>query len=249
MKSLKKQYKDTFNNIKLDDKKINENLYKIIRTKHVKSYKKAFLSLFVMVLLIFTAGTIAYAINHNLESFEDKSDDRRSVFEYKQGKYEKVYNIVKIEETKKYTINDYENNTGIKLLKNKLVTEVEQTNHYNNAKELSGISIMYYSDSKNYLSTEDYNIIFFTASMNFDREKVEKIECGKNKDIIHFISDKKFETIILFDGRSNNVIFAYDNILYSFIYSSNKIHTDNITTEEKTKIINDIKEFVNSLNY
>ena len=251
MKNLKKQYKDTFDNIKLDDKKINENLYKIIRKDNRKKTTKR-LSLaivnsiaIVFILIISVVNVVAHI--DDIEKFIIKDNKK---IEYQLPTLEKTFNIDMFYDNQTISLKDFTEKTGIKLLKPKGSTidlKIWISEKSNN------LTTWYEFDKSGFYSKDNFYVFAFRAYLNFDGTSDSIYECMNDDcagSIKKLLLDGKTEVLI--DTRSGSgviVRFFFDNVLYAFHYHEYRLQ-DKIKSDETSKQVYDnVLDFISSLEY
>ena len=252
MKSLKEQYKDTFNNIQLDDKKINENLYKIIRKedkrKKVKKLNFALVNSIAIVLIILISAINVVAHIDDIERFIVKDGKK---IEYTVPTLEKKFNTDVFQDNQIIKLKEFSKITGIRLLKPKNSTidlKILLSKNTNNR-----FATWYEFDGSGFYSKDNFYVFAFRAYLNFDGKRDSTYECMNDDcagSIKKLLLDGKTEVLI--DTRSGSgviVKFFFDNVLYTFHYHEYRLE-DKIKSDETSKQVYDnVLEFISSLEY
>lgn len=253
MKSLKEQYKDTFNNIQLDDKKINENLYKIIRKDNKKRTAKRFnyalvnSIVIVFILIISVVNVVAHV--DDIEKYFVNRDSKK--IEVTFNKSNKMFDDNTFEDREKIDINSFQNKSKIKLLKPKnsnidLTLWVSKNNG-----EVKNIFAWYEFDNSGWYFTDKYNIFAFRAYVSFEDDYIGEYECDEDdcvKNSKKLLLNNKNE-ILVFRDNSNSceVKFMYENVYYTFNYSEYKFSQKMKNKETQKVIYDNILDFVDSM--
>lgn len=253
MKSLKKQYKDTFDNIKLDDKKINENLYKIIRNdnkkKIVKNFNYVLVNSILIALLIIISMTSVVAYIDDIERFKVKENKK---IEYTFPTLEKKFNDNVLKNNEKISLTEFVEKTDIKLLKPKDKT-INLNILFDENEDDDRISTWYEFDDSGWYLTNKYYIFAFRAYLNFDGEYDSAYECINDDcagSIKKLLLDGKTEVLINTRFISDiEVKFFFDDVLYTFNYHEYRLEDKLKSDETRKQVFDNILDFIKNLEY
>ena len=246
MKEINKKYKDTFNNIKLDDKKINNNMYKILNKKNKN--KIVLLLRYAVVLLIALVITIsgsAYVIaNKTNNKIEDLSDDTKMKFVFHDEIIDKI--ITENQITKKdYEIEEAEEFFGHKVLRLNDGQEyyLEPILQKKSSDNKIDLIKLFYRNKKNeiiYNKPRKYSVQFVWVYFNYDGKnhgiESEGMIKKKERSDIYVVNstNKDLEATVFHysDTNYSEVYFVYDGLTY---HVSFRTYSDDVTHEESTK--------------
>lgn len=252
MKSLKEQYKDTFDNIRIDNNIVNNNLYKIITKEKNKRFiignkKKLFNSLFVILLITASlVGVTAYVGQGDMFKV-DNTKIKVTTF-----KTEKNFSDDTFYDNERISMRDFEEKAKVKLLKtNKegidLKLFVNKKDNY-----INSIYAWYEFDNNGWYSESNYNIFAFRAYLKFNDSDIEfdciYDNCQKNIDKLQ-LNDGTEVLIMTDDSLSCIVKFVRNNVYYTFNYNEFRLMDKLSKPDSKKQVYNNLLDFIEKLNY